>query len=989
MSFSALQPQKFLIEVEILSTLLKRYVALRNNAHSEEEQLLIEAEAVTLLEKLLDLDFELKEVQVAQYPNAQEVFGAYGDFEILLTMALIKLRRLTDLFLQHYNINQAQLTALIGKLKRARQKKSALKLWSDSEAKYVLAESFTNFDNLANDLISKTSLSVQATEGILTLPVRAQKVLSIKKASIGQGSNGTPGNSDVEVTTNNTDVLNITKNDPNFWFEYERLDSGPLTLALSVELGKEEIVNSLSLVPINLGTSLGCRVDDILFTTDARTTVSIKDLVSPNLEKTSWEVKSLLEGGWSITFIPVKAKSIVLKLVQDQSYRIPVSTGVSLRERDRYAIGIKSLAVKRITFSREGALNSTEQTLPSGLYVGIPFADVFPPKPDLFDIQIDMSLDHGETWQNLDTLDTGIAKSFLLDGEETGLLWRVNIIRNDTAIQQVTSFLPDTNKLRPTKALLRSVSPAQSPYSFALSDKPHQGKVFALQSKVARRGTRHKRLYVGKGTGTDASISLPLDIASSGLEPEEVHVFVNGREYENNPDNSALTANEWSFSDDFTELEFSSDLPVDARVELVLDEEIMEFELKADGYYHRMELLFDPDKSSIDLESLPRAAAKTSVTLPRDKKLINLGFKNILDDSFQITSKNNSTYTEVTTRAAVQSTANSYYVDYPNGLLWLNSETDNDVLRVSFNHMHGVKASREDYDVVYSEDGITPWGLKIALDKFVSINYTDTVGSGVGKIVDIRTGLYGERATGLSTESKAKALTYNRIVKGTVQVSDDLLNTTEKPEEIEYIDGEAEFYGLLEIEDEKTTSITASGTTADFKLAAGNLWYEDLGVHFSDSTYFGTKVSTLAAVNSAGEYYIDPDGTVTVYVGSGGTLPSGIEISYYYKNPDFDPGNKYSVDYRRGVLYSHKTLKTGGTITYKAANYKVAYDVARTIDDFKYNKTSNSVDVRTEGLHSVNTLVKVLWLQSDEGDSLVDMVDYFSPIISILGFRFT
>ena len=989
MSFSALQPQKYLIEVEILATLLKRYIALRNNARSEEEQLLIEAEAVVFLERLLALDFKLKEVALTEYPNAQEMFAAYGDFETLLTMTLVKLRRLTDLFLQHYNINQAQLTALIGKLKRAKQKKSVLKLWSSNEAKYVLAESFTNFDNLADNFISKTPLGLQTTEGVLTLPVRSQKVLAVKKISIGQGSNGTPGNSDIEVTTNNTDVLNVVKDDPNLWFEYERLDNGPLTLSLNIELSKEEIVNSLSLVPINLGTSLGCRVDDILFTTDSKSTTSVKDLVSPNLEKTSWEVKSLLEGGWALTFLPTKAKTIVIKLVQDQAYRIPVSSGSSSRDRDRYAIGIKSLSARRLTYSREGSINSVEQTLPAELYVGVPFADVFPPKPDLFDIQIDMSLDHGETWQNLETLDTGVAKSFLLDGEETGLLWRINVSRNDNAIQQVTSFLPDINQNRQTKGLLRSVSPAQSPYSFTLPEKPYQGKVFALQSKVARRGSRHKRLYVGRGTGTNASLSLPLDIASSGIEPEEVHVFVNGREYTNNPDNSALAANEWAFSDDFTELEFSSDLPLDARVELVLDEEVMEFELKADGYYHRMELLFDPDKHSIELESLPRAAAKTSVTLPRDKKLVNLGYKNIFNDSFQITSKNGTSYTEVATRALVQSTLNGYYVDYPNGLLWLNAETDDDVLRVSFNHMHGVKASKDDYEIVFSEDGVTPWGIKIFLDKFVSINYTDTVGAGLGKIINIKTGAYAERVAGLSTETKAKALTYSRIVKGTVQVSDDLLNTVERPEEIDYIDGEAEFHGLLEIEDEKTTSIVASGTTVDFKLAAGNLWYGDLGVHFSNATYFANQVATLSAVNSSGEYYIDTDGTVTVYVGLGGTLPSGIEISYYYKNPDFDPGNKFSIDYRRGIIYTYRSLQSNSTITYKAANYKAAYDVARSIDSFTYSKSTNSVDVRTEGLHNVNTLVKILWLQSDEGESLTDMVDYFTPIISILGFRFT
>lgn len=989
MSFNALQSQKYLVELEILAVLLKRFIAARNSARSEESQLLVEAEAVLLLEKMLTLDFQLQQVNVCEYPTAQELFGAYSDIEIMLTMAQVKLRKLTELFLDHYNINKAQLLAITGKLKRVNQKKSALRLWNDSEAKYVLADSFTNFDNLDDNFISKTALGIHTSEGILTLPVRSEKVLNIKKVSVGQGSNGVPGNSDVEVTTNNTSVENVIKQDPNFWFEYERLDSGPLILSLTIELAQEEIINRIKLLPINLGLSLACRVDDISFTTDNKNTVSIKDCVSRNLEKSAYEVGTLLEDGWSITFIPIKAKTIVIRLIQDQPYRIPVSTGTSQRDRDRFAIGIKSIQVSRLTFSASGAINSAEQELPAGLYVGVPFADVFPAQPDFFDINIDISLDHGETWQNLDTLDTGIAKSFLLEGDETGFVWRINVSRNDSAIRQVTSLLPESEKIRETKNLLRAVSTAQSPYSFALGEKPHQGKVFAMQSRVTRRGGRLKRLHVGRGTGTANSILLPIDITSFGIEPEEMHVFVNGIEYENNVDNSTLSVGEWAFSDDFAELEFSSDLPADAKVEIVLDEEIMEFDLKADGYYHKMELLFDPDKDSIEIESLPREAAKATMTLPRDRKLIQLGYKNLYNDSFQLTSKNGDTYTEVASRNLVQSTPDSYYVDYSNGLLWLNAETDDDTIRVSFNHMTGIKIKKTDYELVFSEDGVTPWGIKILPDKFIAINHVDTIGDAPRSVIDIKTGLYAQRYTGITTEDKVKALSYNRIVKNTVAVSDGLLGTEDKPEEIEFIDGEAEFYGLTEIQDEKTTSLTASGSTVEFMLSAGALWYEALGVHFSNTTYFGTSVGAPGSVNSSGEYCIEDDGTVTVYVGPSGTLPADIEISYYYKNPDFDPTNKFSVDYRRGILYSYKSLVSGETITYKAANYKVAYDVGRHLENFSYDKSSNSVSVRTEGLHSVNNLIKVFWLKGDTGASVADMVDYFSPIISILGFRFT
>lgn len=989
MSFSNLQPQRYIIEIEILTLLLRQYISKRNNATTKEDKLLLESEAIVLLEKMIDLDFQLQDVKPMSLLNAEEVYQNAGDQELLATMALTKLRKLTDLFLQHYNSNQAQLLSICGKLKRARQKKSALKLWNSSDAKYVLAESFSNLDMIANNKISKPSCTLNTNEGILTLPIKIQKNLNVKKVSVSSGSNGVPGNSDIEVTTNNTDVQNVVKNDPNLWFEYERLDSGPLTCNLNIELGSAEIVNALYLVPINLGTSLACRVDDILFSSDGVNTQSVKGLVSANLEKTAWELNTLTTNGWSITFLPIKAKNITLKLVQDQSYKIPVVTGISNRERQRFAIGLRHLSVKRLTFAVEGALNSAENSLPAGLYSGLPFADVFPPKPDLFDIQIDISLDHGETWQALDTLDTGIAKAFLLEGEETILVWRLGIKRNNEAIKSVTSFLPDTSIVRETKSLLRSANIAHSPFIMALPEKPHQGKVLAIQSKVARRGDRHRRLHIGQGAGTTTSVSLPLDIMAGGLDPEDVHVFVNGTEYVNNPDNLALVANEWAFSDDFREIQFSADLLANSRIELVLDSELMDFELKADGYYHQMELLFDPDKDSIELESLPRNSAKVSITLPKDKILINLGYKNILDDTFQLTSRASGTYTEVGTRALVTSTLNSFYVDYPNGLLWLHTATNGDTVRVSFNHATGVKSIKDDYAIVYAEDGITPWGIKVNLDRFICITNTDTVGVSAAKTISAKTGIYDIRPIRLSSELTTKSLTYDRLVRGTVVVSDNLLNTTQKPEEIPFYDGITEFYGLVHIQDEKTTTLVGTTDVVEFKLSAGALWFSDLGIHFSNATFFSMLKTSAVAVNSPGEYFVAADGTVTVYVGIGGVLLSGIEISYYYKNPGFDPANKYSIDYRKGILYSHSVLLNNATITYKASNYKASYDIARQINNYSYNKGNNSVAVRTEELHKVNNLVKLLWVASDTGESLNDMVDYFSPIISILGFRFT
>ena len=63
--------------------------------------------------------------------------------------------------------------------------------------------------------------------------------------------------------------------------------------------------------------------------------------------------------------------------------------------------------------------------------------------------------------------------------------------------------------------------------------------------------------------------------------------------------------------------------------------------------------------------------------------------------------------------------------------------------------------------------------------------------------------------------------------------------------------------------------------------------------------------------------------------------------------------------------------------------------MAREIDRYEYDKSGNSVSVRTEGLKRINSLVKLIWAEKTAEVSLRAMRDYLSPIIQTLAFRFT
>jgi len=989
MSINSTVSQSYLAEVEALKDFLGEFIVLRRAAQTHEDKLLIEARAVVLLERLLDLDYKLQELRPGDYPEYDNYDEFYSQYVYQMKVSLSKLRKLTQLFVDHYNSEQYVLTDLLGKMKRIRQKRATLALWNGEEARFVLSEHFLNLDNLDTKFTSTDSCYADTAQGVLTLPVSSRQSLSVKSIAIGSGSNGQSGNSDEAVTTNNISPEYAINGDVNNWFEYERLDSGPLELSLVLELSKVDVVNNITLTPLNIGQSYSFAVEDIIFTS-AGSTVGIRDLAG-SLDPDRLAVKSAgNDSEWSLSFLPVQTKTITIKLKQSYNYLIKVaSNNGSATSRRRYAVGLENIAVNKFKYSSQGGINSVERDIRNGLYAAIPVVSVWPPAPELFDALVEMSFDGGESWVQLENVDDGIGQSVLMEGTETTALWRLALSRDDDALANAASFLPVASGLREVNHFMRPASRFKSPATFALPETPARGDVFVMQPRIARRGGKLRRVLLGTGTGTTSRIELPFPVVESGLRPNQMFVYVNRVEYTYQEDDSVVGANEWSFSDDFTELIFSSDLADGARVAAVFEEERMLFEERADGFYHRMELLFDPDKDNIDITYHPRSSGRITKLLPRDKKVIDLGVTNIEDDSFSLTSSNGVTYVEVTSRTDLLITSNGYMLDSVNGILWLNSEFDSDTVRATFPHQAGQELSQDNFDIVYSEESVRPWGLRISSSAFQAKEATDTVGGSLSKRINPLTGVFETRNASIGTASDALTLSYDYVVKGSLLVSDSMFDADGDPEEVVFQDGKTEFLGLVTMDKEVTALTEDTAGIVTFKLAAGALWYEGFEVLFSDTAFFSNKKSLASAVVSTGDYHVDSDGSVTVWVGVGGVLDGGISIYYYYQDPEFEPQNKYSVDYRNGVFYGGSDLQSNATVQYKASSHKVAYNIGREIKRYSYDRSTNSVEVRTEGLKQINRLVKVIWAKQDGETSLQSLRDYFTPLFNLFAFRFT
>jgi len=991
MALNALVGQTYLLEVASLLSLLEGFVSQWNAAPTLERRLLVEAEVVSTFQRLIDMDFEIDPVVAGSHPELQEFRETYSLYTQLLTMNMAKLRRLGELFLQHFNSQQLILLELLGKLKRIKQKEASLALWSDEKAKFVLADHFLNLDWVDTAFTSLPTADIDSAQGLLTLPVKSLVRVNVRKGRVGSGSNGNPGNSDSAVTTNNINPEFVLNQDPNNWFEYERLDAGPLTLVYTVELGIADIVNHISIQPINVGQTHGFEIEDISFTVSGGGTVSIRDLAGGSISPDFWTVRSLgSDTAWQISFLPIRAQSISFRFVQRFPYKVETLTHDRRQVlRDRYVVAIKDIGIYQKEYRKEGGVNSTPRTLPEGLYAALPFVQVWPPRPLLFDACLEASLDGGETWSESDNVDDGIGSTVLLDGSSLDLLWRLSLSRNDAALDNITDFVEPENPVKEVKTLLHTASRFQSPARISLPESPRGGAVFAFQPRLGRRGSRFGSISLGEGTGNALSLELPFSVIDNSFEPEEMVVYVDREPYSYQEDPAALGAGEWTFSEDFQEIKFSSDLPVNAKVTAVFDEELMLFEEKSDGYYHRMGLLFDPDKENIKIQGLPRTFEKRTLLLPRTKRVIPLQFKNLSSDTFQLTSRNGVTYSEVSTRADVIATSNSYFVDYVNGVLFLNAEFGADSVRAVFEHATPKVLEEEHFSVFF--DGLKPAGVRVAKDAFEARAMADVVGAALSKRVNVLSGAYGTRSDVFSSSTNAMTLSEDMIVIGSLYVSDDLVGADNKPEEVPFLDGETEFLGLIPMDTETTVAIEAD-TGLDyvtFKLAAGGLWYRSYEVLFGDTSVFASYQPTASAAEtgSVGDYHVSPSGTVTVNVGTGGILTESVTIRYYYQDPNFEPANKFSVDYRNGVLYSYSDLVDGETVTYKSSSYKAAYNIAQPISGSFYNSGINSVEVRTEGLHKLNNLIKVVWEKAPAASSIRELKPYFSPLIRVLAFR--
>lgn len=635
-----------------------------------------------------------------------------------------------------------------------------------------------------------------------------------------------------------------------------------------------------------------------------------------------------VEGRREICHLPVRCSSVTIQM------------------SGRKSIAIKQIQFLRRTFDSKGEVLSKPWPLPSSYYGAEVKVRALPPAAGSTQISFD-----GNQWQE------GLVQ---MTGSEDQVQFRYSI--DNKGFSESFSQPPGS-----PQTLLRSLSGASSPTQVSLPSKPWKGLVWAVQPRLGRKTDSVAQARLLTRAGSDGALAVPLPVKIQ----DKLRVYVNRILWEEVTDEASLTGGSYLIADDM--IYFSADVPVGAAIRFSLEEERVLFEQKSDGYYYTLNRAFDPDVSSIQVRGLPKDAKTTTIQLPFGETKIDLGAKNI--GSIDLAGKN--TYQAVASRALLASSGD-YYLDRVNGTLYLYEAVTDDDVKLTYTDSDFLIA--DDVEVVLDEAGAAT-GIKIT--DIQASEIVHTVGQSPQLVFDVLAGGRSARENIFSSNPRAEVLSYSSIVRGSFVVPEKVFG--QESTEVAFIDGFSEFQGLIPMHDEKTIEIAPDANgLVEFNLAAGRAWYSPLGISTTDSGTFSTLQASKAAVVNVGDYYVDPaSGRVTVKTGST-NLKADIGIRYYYRDLEFDSSGLFSVDYENGYFYSSESMQVGSTFSYKTAQYKVAYDLARVIPVLEVS--GKRVLLKTDEMSPANNLVRLFWREEvSEGE---DLKEYFSPIVESISVKF-
>ena len=969
---------------------------------SNEKQIAKEGNIIKYIENVLNVDLdELTEFHQLELKDTVMTENIIKDN---VGLGISQVNFINSKFGKYNNEIKLLLNGIIGKIKRIKQKESALNLWDDVFVKFAIAEKFNNFDQIDFSMVSGNKLNLEVDQGVLTLPVVEQNKINIKSVKILSG-NGNAGNSDIDVDYSSSLLNNLIDGKLNSWFEYEKLDNGPVQLKLFVELEKEDIVNYIELYPYFIDGSF--EIENIEFSGNARDYQSVKNLTV--VENDSFYTPKEVSGGskWNINFLPIKCKNIVFTFSSNFTNYIKAAGVNGTNERKRFFIGLREIVIKKIKYANKGSLNSTNLKLIDTVYTGSVKYKSIPENRDLYDVKIDVSSNGGRKWiENKDT--------FLLE-DEKDFVYKMFINRNEESFRSSISYLKKVENS--TISIKKKMcSKKISPNILNINEKILEENIFVFQEtgiKLTddiqkaltihsyRRAKKQELVSMNSFLNT-FKVKLPIDLIDYNLYPNDIKILVNDVAFEETREKEDLNEDENTYflSENLDSIHLSKDrVERNSKVKFFLKPEELSFFKREKRFYCRFKNYFNPTKNSIKIESLESIRRKYIERISKSRKIIKLSKEGIDPTSIRFVSSNNQlNFNSIYSKSNVKIVGQEvyYYFNEEKSILFLPSFNIESGIKIEY-ECNPLKSLEKDQYEIWLEDGKVK-GIYIEDQNFISEDVEETLSLTFNplRLFSLRERKFIERSDLFANNRRNFTLSNKNIVGGTVRLSPGVFGKPNdyevSPVEIPFIDGETEFLNLKKITNEKTNSIYsgASGLVS-FTLSAGELFYSKIQPVFSGSEFL-SKQNALSDLTNSGDYYISPLGVVTLKLDPDTYSTAEINIEYYYAENKKGLIYSFSVDYVEGILYLSENLSNENylkVIKYKTSTYAASYEIVDKIKDFKYNSKTKKIEVEADALNEKSNTLSVAYLVKDVDISLEELKNYFTPFIDRLDFRFS
>lgn len=989
---------------KVNSSSLARYRAILNNTSLTSEQ-----EGVNLIsERINNLKKEIKDFNTLQFLTNENFNNVSNLFKFQIKDINILCNSL-ETRLNEYDIktntNQNNLVSL---LKRIRQKINTLEIFS-SNFKNVILEDFSTLQYILFNITENSQINVDKYAKVATLNISERpKEIRVSDIYIGSASNGLSGS---YYDTDFANPLNIISSNANNYYEYFKLNDGPLILDLVFELFNEEILNEIRVLPQVKFSNPDFEIEDVIFTSKQSNSISIKKLIDTNEQTLKVRINEI-ETLNVYKFLPIKATRVSIRFVQKQ-YNFIDSNKV-------YSLALKSVSFLQNKYDQVSEMQGGTFSLGEGYYSLEGNISIFPKENIFYNHSFAFTKDNNSNWESYNLIDNK-TPICLHDGKLLNLIYKYTVSRIDEAFSSNQTYNSSDYVLETfskSKVINKEVSPVYISFNELFLSK----SLKVIQPDIGYRGGDiNKAIKLATLIGpTEVSIQLPISLNDYRIKRSELNIIVNGNKWllETNVNN--LEDGKFFLNSDNKTIKLKLTNPSYYNIAYLLSELMPKVHAKPEGYYIQINEPFDFDKNNINLKCLDSVVYTNTEIFPKGSESILLE-KTFLNRKFlEIKDLESDTVYKID-----DENFNSLFnINFLNGNIILLDESFKDKdLEISYQYYNFKKIENDKYDIWFSKDKVK--GIFISPNDFPLRTVNETLIE-EDFIFDVLSGGMIRNNKSSTNEKKFIYLKNKNIVEGTFNIKDlykdyykgnhynvsndeDIEQDAIRFVEVIYIDGKSEFMFLTKMDKD----IVPSEDIKDNSIS--NWSYRYLVTRLNQSAYSSKKVYLYRDEELLGEIKESSNSSVESllteltllnddnYVGlynnttkicllkfsEDSSVIENCYLSYWYINQDkLESENSfmYSLDYKNGLLHLNKPILLTSlntiNVNYKTSNFILNYSLCNELTKWNYNEENKYIELNTEELNSnINSKVKMIYGKSIDSYDLKGLENYFSPLI--------